>query len=129
VVVTNSDGQSGTLTGGFTYTGGSSGGSVSFVQVNYKTATSASSMATAYTAAQTAGNLNVVAVGWNDTTSTVEFGHGQPWEYLCPSRGSDRRNGADAINLLREEHCGGSKYCDRGVKPDGGLSGCAGAGV
>jgi hypothetical protein len=28
-------------------------------------------VAVTYTAAQTAGNLNVVLVGWNDTTSTV----------------------------------------------------------
>src|SRR6266403_2241207 len=36
VVVTNTDGQSGTLSGGYTYTS-STGGSIGFVQVNYKT--------------------------------------------------------------------------------------------
>jgi hypothetical protein len=41
------------------------------VQVNYKTSTSASSLATAYPSAQTAGNLNIVVVGWNDTASVV----------------------------------------------------------
>ena len=71
VVVTNSDSQSGTLSGGYTYTSSSSG-AVSFVQVNYKTSNpSGSSLAVAYPSAQTAGNLNIVVVGWNDTTSTV----------------------------------------------------------
>jgi hypothetical protein len=70
VVVANSNGQSGTLPSGFTYTG-STGGVVKFVQVNSKTSTSASSLATPYRSAQTAGNLNIVVVGWNDTASGV----------------------------------------------------------
>ena len=44
---------------------------VKFVQVNYKTSNSASSLAVPYLSAQTAGNLNIVVVGWNDTTSAV----------------------------------------------------------
>jgi hypothetical protein len=73
VVVTNSDAQSGTLSNGYTYTGsGGGGGTISFVQVNAATPQTASaSVAVTYPAAQTAGNLNIVAVGWNDTTSTV----------------------------------------------------------
>jgi hypothetical protein len=70
VVVANSNGQSGTLTNGFTYTG-STGGAVKFVQVNYMTSTSASSLTTAYSSQQTAGNLNLVAVMWGDTTRAV----------------------------------------------------------
>jgi len=70
VVVTNGNGQSGTLTNGFTYTGSASG-AINFVQANYKTSTSASSLAAAYPLAQTAGNLNVVSVMWGDTTRTV----------------------------------------------------------
>ena len=71
VVVTNTDGQSGTLSGGYTYTS-STGGSIGFVQVNYKTSNpSGSTLAVAYPAAQTAGNLNIVVVGWNDTTAAV----------------------------------------------------------
>jgi len=43
-----------------------------FVQVAYATPQSNSvSVTIRYGAAQSAGNLNVVAVGWNDTTSTV----------------------------------------------------------
>jgi len=71
VVVTNTDAQSGTLSGGYTYTSSGGGGGISFVQVKSATATSASSITAAFTAAQTAGNLNVVAVMWGDTTSTV----------------------------------------------------------
>src|SRR6266851_2726081 len=71
VVVTNTDGQSGTLSGGYTYTS-STGGSIGFVQVNYKTSNpSGSTLAVAYPAAQTGGNLNIVVVGWNDTTAAV----------------------------------------------------------
>src|SRR5437016_5594416 len=72
VVVTNSDAQSGTLTNGYTYTSGSGGGSISFVQVNAATPqTPSTSVAVPYAVAQTAGNLNIVAVGWDNTTSTV----------------------------------------------------------
>jgi hypothetical protein len=71
VVVTNSDGQSYTLRGGYIYTSSTSG-TINFVQVNYKTSNpSASSVSVAYPAAQMAGNLNVVVVGWNDTASSV----------------------------------------------------------
>ena len=71
VVATNTDSQSGTLGSGYTYTS-SSNGAVRFVQVNYKTSNpSVSSLAVAYPSAQTAANLNIVVVGWNDTTSTV----------------------------------------------------------
>jgi hypothetical protein len=45
-----------------------------FVQVKSVTPqTATSSVALTYTLAQTAGNLNVVVVGWNDTTSTVSM--------------------------------------------------------
>jgi len=74
VVVANSNGQSSTLTSGFTYTAsttGSTGGVVKFVQVNSRTSTSASALTTAYSSQQAAGNLNVVAVMWGDTTRAV----------------------------------------------------------
>ena len=45
-----------------------------FVQVKSATPQTASgSVAVTYPLAQTAGNLNVVVVGWNDTTSTVSM--------------------------------------------------------
>src|SRR5437868_6045842 len=72
VVVTNTDAQSGTLTNGYTYTSGGGGGSISFVQVNAATPqTATTAVVLSYAVAQTAGNLNIVAVGWDNTTSTV----------------------------------------------------------
>ena len=45
---------------------------MAFVQRNYATPQSPqSTLSVAYPGAQTAGDLNIVAVGWNDTTSTV----------------------------------------------------------
>ena len=55
----------------FTLTVGSAA-SVGFVQVNYATPQSPQTKVTvAYTQAQTAGNLNVVVVGWNDSTAQI----------------------------------------------------------
>ncbi len=72
VVVTNTDAQSGTLSNGYTYTSSTGGGPIAFLQVNAATPSAPSaSVSVTYPLAQTAGNLNVVAVGWNDTTSTV----------------------------------------------------------
>src|ERR1700681_4431577 len=46
---------------------------ISFVQQNNTTSyPSGSSMAVAYPAAQTAGNLNIGVVGWNDTSAAVK---------------------------------------------------------
>jgi hypothetical protein len=43
-----------------------------FVQQNYGTPQSPQSLVSAtYTGAQTAGNTNIIAVGWNDTTSSI----------------------------------------------------------
>ena len=71
-----------------------------FVQVKSATPQTASgSVAVTYTLAQTAGNLNVVVVGWNDTVSTVSLGERQPGEQLCAGdwtddvgRGGDSRS-------------------------------------
>ncbi len=71
VVVTNSNGQSGTLANGYTYT---VSGTISFVQANTGPSTiqaKNTSVSVAYTNAQTAGDLNIVAVGWGDTTSAI----------------------------------------------------------
>jgi IPT/TIG domain-containing protein len=72
VVVTNTDAQSGLLNNGYTYTTSTGGGPIAFVQAKAATPQTASaSVAVTYPVAQTLGNLNLVAVGWNDTTSTV----------------------------------------------------------
>src|SRR5208337_4125385 len=45
---------------------------ITYVQSAYATPQSAqSTVNVSFTAAQTAGNLNVVVVGWNDSTATV----------------------------------------------------------
>jgi hypothetical protein len=70
VVVTNASGTSGTLASGYTYVPATG---ISFVQVN--SAHPASPAATApvnYLLPQTAGNLNVVIIGWDDATATVQ---------------------------------------------------------
>ena len=74
MVVTNSDSQSGTLTGGYTYTTSTGGGGIGFVQSNSAPTTFQPSLTTVsatFSVAQSAGNLNVVAIGWGDTTSLV----------------------------------------------------------
>ena len=69
VVVTDSGG-SGTLTNGFTYT---TTVSIGFVQVASATPQSpTASVKVSYPQGQTAGDLNLVAVGWNDTSATVQ---------------------------------------------------------
>ncbi len=70
VVVTNTDSQSGTLPNGYTYNA-TTGGTISYVQGKSATLTSGTSIAITYTAAQTAGDLNVVAVMWGDTTRAI----------------------------------------------------------
>jgi hypothetical protein len=63
-------GQSGSLANGFTYAGTVA---ISFTQVAAATPQSpTAALPVSYPAAQTAGDLNVVVVGWNDTTSTVQ---------------------------------------------------------
>jgi hypothetical protein len=69
VTVTNPSGEAGTVPGGFTF---STGAGINFVQVNSTQQDSASTVTTAYNLAQTAGDLNAVVVGWNDTSATIK---------------------------------------------------------
>src|SRR6266849_7825782 len=74
VVVTNTDGQSGPLSNGYTYTSASGGGGIALVQSNSGPTTihaSNTTVAVTYPVAQTAGDMNIVVVGWGDTTSTI----------------------------------------------------------
>jgi hypothetical protein len=74
VAVKNTDSQTGTLNNGYTYTSSGGGGTIAFVQSNSGPATiqaSNTTVAVTYTAAQTAGDTNIVVVGWGDTTSTI----------------------------------------------------------
>ena len=64
------NGQSGSLSNGFTY---NPVVAIGFAQVAAATPQSpTATVSVTYPAAQTAGDLNVVVVGWNDTTSTVQ---------------------------------------------------------
>jgi Galactose oxidase-like, Early set domain/IPT/TIG domain len=64
------DGQTATLANGYTYSGPAP---ISFAQVAAATPQSATSSVTVtFPQNQTAGDLNVVVVGWNDSTSTVK---------------------------------------------------------
>ena len=113
----------------YTYTT-STGGAIGFVQVAAATPQTASApVAVTYPGAQTAGNLNVVVVGWNDTTSTVTVGDGQSGEQLHPGDRTDERDRVAAVDLLREEHRGGQQYGDGDVQPGGGVRRRTGAGV
>lgn len=50
----------------------SSGGTIAFVQGAYSVPqSSVGSVSASFTAGQTAGNLNVVLIGWNDTVATI----------------------------------------------------------
>ncbi len=70
VTVTNSGGLSGNLASGFTY---NASVAISFAQVASATPqSSTASVSVTYPAAQTSGDMNVVVVGWNDTTATVQ---------------------------------------------------------
>jgi hypothetical protein len=64
------NGQSGSLTSGFTY---NAAVAISFGQLASATPQSpTATVAVTFPAAQTAGDLNIVVVGWNDTTATVQ---------------------------------------------------------
>jgi len=64
------NGQNGSLTNGFTY---NLPVAISFAQVAAATPQTPTQVVTVtYPGAQTAGDLNVVVVGWNDTTATVQ---------------------------------------------------------
>ena len=64
------NGQSGNLANGFTYNGTVA---ISFAQVAAATPQSpTATVALVYPGAQTLGDLNIVVVGWNDTTATVQ---------------------------------------------------------
>ena len=76
------------------------------MQVNYKTSVrQASSLAMAYPSAQTAGNLNVVVVGWNDTTSTVSSVTDSSGNTYTRAVGPTRGTASESVDLLRQEHC------------------------
>ena len=105
VVVTNTDSQSGTLSGGYTYTSSGGGGGISFVQVKSATLTSGSSEAIALTCCTDGREPERGGgdVGRHDFHS--EFRDGQQREHLRPGGGPHQSHGADFSDLLRQEYC------------------------
>ncbi len=70
VTVTNPGAQSGSLPNGFTYVAPAT--AITYVQGNFATPQTPQTMVSVtFTAAQVAGDLNVVVVGWNDSTAVV----------------------------------------------------------
>ena len=110
MTVTNTDAQSGSLNNGYTYSsGGGGGGSIGFVQVNSATpVNNASPVAVAYPLAQTAGNLNIVVVGWNDTTATVSSVVDSRGQHLHAGGGTD----------VRALHCGSRSTTPRTLRAE-----------
>ena len=105
VVVTNTDAQSGTLTNGYTYTTSTGGGPIAFVQVNSATPqTQRCGRCLSYGLPQTAGNLNIVVVGWNDTTSTVSSVSDSRGNTYAQAGGMITGRGGAAGDLLCQEH-------------------------
>jgi len=69
VVVTNPSGANGTLPGAYTF---STGAGINFIQANSAQPGTGFSAGVTFNLAQTAGDLNVVAIGWGDTTATIK---------------------------------------------------------
>jgi hypothetical protein len=108
VVVTNTDGQSGTLSGGYTYT---SAKSISFVQANFAPGTLQawnSSVTVSYPQVQQAGDLNIVAVGWGDTTSAVSSVTDSQGNVYVPAIGPTKTAGLQQVIYYARNIVGGS---------------------
>ena len=115
VTVTNADGQSGTLANAFTY---ATPTTITFVQVAAATPQSpTATVAVAFPAAQTPGDLNVVAVGTNDATSAVQSVQDNAGNAYLLAAGPTTEHRPAAIDLLREEHRGRRHRRHRDVQP------------
>ena len=79
---------------------------ITYVQGNYATPqTPQASVTVTFTSAQTAGDLNVVAVGWNDSAATVSSVTDSERQQLHASRRADGDQwGAVTIHLLRQKY-------------------------
>ncbi len=129
VVVTNRDGQNWILSGGYTYTSsGGGGGGIGFVQVKAATVMSGSSVAITYPALQTAGNLNVVAVMWGDTTSAVRSVTDSKGNVYALAVGPSKVSGL-ASAIYSPRYCRRQQYSDGELQSDSGLAQCECAGI
>ncbi len=111
VVVKNTDNQTGTLSGGYTYTSSTGGGGIGFVQSNWGPTTFQPSLATlgaSFSAAQTAGNLNIVVVGWGDVRSLVSTVTDSRGNTYSPAGGTVTGSGLRQAIYYAKNIAGGS---------------------
>ena len=120
---------------------------INYVQGNYATPqTPQTTVNVTYTAAQAAGDLNVVVVGWNDSTATVSSVRDAKGNVYTRAVGPTVQSGLVAVHLLRQEYrvsgrwnqhrysdlfcgCGVPRYSHSGVQrcrseQPGGCDGC-----
>jgi len=96
--------------------------SIAYVQGNSDIPSGTSTIQVTYAAAQTAGNMNVVVVGWYNNRER-ECGHRQPRQCLPPRHRPDenvrhRCGERVAVDLLCKQYCrrrGGDEYRHRDV--------------
>ena len=69
-----------------------------------------------YPLAQTAGNLNIIVVGWNDTSAKRALGCRQPGKYLRLGGRTDQGDCPDPVDLLRHQYSRGKQYRDRDLQ-------------
>ena len=100
---------------------GGSGG-ISFVQVRSATATSGASIAVTYPVAQTAGNLNVVAVMWGDTTSSVSMVTDSKGNTYSLAVGPTKANGITSAIYYAKDIAAGSNTVTVTLQPGGGVA-------
>ena len=83
---------------------------IAFVQVNAATPqTNQSAVTVAYTSAQVAGDTNILAIGWNNTTSnitSVTDSAGNTYQLAVPTASG---TGAQPGDLLCQQHQGGCR--------------------
>ena len=126
VTVTNPLAQSGSLANGFTYAVVTT---ITYVQGNSATPqTSQTSVTVTFPAAQTAGDLNVVVVGWNDSTATVSTVADKSGNNYLPAVGPTIQSGVATQSIYYAKsifpaaagsrHCYGHCFSTAAVAPD-----------
>ena len=84
------------------YTIATSSGPITFVQENYsvpQTAQSTAPVTVTYTAAQVAGDTNIVAIGWTDSTSTITSVTDTKGNVYSPVIGPTRQSGIQSQSI------------------------------
>ena len=121
------NGQSGSLANGYTYSGTVA---ISFAQVAAATPQSATAtVAVTYPAAQTAGDLNVVVVGWNDTAAAVQSVKDSGGNTYNLAIGPTSGSGMQQSIYYASRIVGGSNTVTVTFSTGGSVSGCTHSGI